>query len=284
MSLAAARPLEEAALAPSSTGHDDLTVYDHARLYDVAFSDRRFDDEVAAMLRWSSHHLGRAPTSALELCAGPADHAIATAARGLASTALDLSPSMCAYAREKAAAHGQRIDVVAADMRAFALDRPVDLAFTMLNSISHLHTLEDLVLHFRAVASNLVEQGVYVLEVQHPKDFVGRGARRTAVSHPWTVARDEVVVETTWGHADGHYDPVHQIFAADVTLKARLGDHVVEEREVVRMRDWTFDEMRAAAMLSGALRFARAYGDFDDDVRFDGSDRAWRMILVFTRG
>jgi SAM-dependent methyltransferase len=269
--------------APPNHDASNLLVYDHARLYDVAFSERDFTAEVSSMIRWATALLGHPPTSALELCAGPADHAIAAARAGLFSTALDLSSTMCTYASAKAAAEGQRIDVLAADMRDFTLAAPVDLAFTMLNSISHLHTLEDLIAHFRTVGRNLAEGGVYVLEVQHPKDFVGRASRGTAVSLPWTVARDEIVVETTWGHVDSPYDSVRQIFAADVTLRARFGDQVVEQHEIVRMRDWTFDEMRAAAMLSGALTLARAYGDFDDAVTLDGSEKSWRMILVFAR-
>ncbi len=267
----------------ASASDDNLDVYAHARLYDIAFSYRPFDDEVEAMLRWATAALSRSPTSALELCAGPADHAIASARRGLRSVALDMSAPMCAYAQEKAKRAGVEISVVEGDMRAFSLAAPVELAFTMLNSISHLHSLEDVVAHFGAMRDAVVDGGVYVLEVQHPKDFVGRGARPTGVSSTRTCAIDGTTVETTWGSSDGPYDPLRQVFSAHITLKVNDDDGERTHHEVVHMRDWTFDELRAAAQLAGGWSLIGQHGAFDDVTAVDASDDSWRMILVFQR-
>ena len=87
----------------------------------------------------------------LELAAGPAEHAREFAHRGVAATALDLSPAMCAYAREQGS--GLPLEVVEADMTGFRLGRRFDLVITMLDSTAHLMTLDDFVAYLGCVRS-----------------------------------------------------------------------------------------------------------------------------------
>ena len=55
---------------------------------------------------------GTAPRSAIELAAGPADHAVEFARRGVRALALDLSPTMCRRAQEGAAAAGVSVELL----------------------------------------------------------------------------------------------------------------------------------------------------------------------------
>src|SRR6516225_5648786 len=73
-------------------------IYDDPELYQLACAYRDIPAEVDALLAWAGRHLrepGAGPGSALELAAGPADHARELARRGLLATALDISPAMC---------------------------------------------------------------------------------------------------------------------------------------------------------------------------------------------
>ena len=109
----------------------------------------------------------------LELAAGPAEHAREFARRGLAATALDLNPEMCAYAAREAARAGVEVEVVRDDMTRFDLGRRFDLVVTMLDSTSHLMTLDAFVAHLRRVAAHLSPGGLYIVEMSHPRDRLG---------------------------------------------------------------------------------------------------------------
>ena len=71
-------------------------IYDHPQAYELACSFRDVSAEVDALRRWAAE-----ARDVLELAAGPAEHAREFARRGVAATALDLSPAMCAYARRR---------------------------------------------------------------------------------------------------------------------------------------------------------------------------------------
>ncbi|HWV38747.1 MAG TPA: class I SAM-dependent methyltransferase [Vulgatibacter sp.] len=263
--------------APDASG-----VYDKPLLYDIAFGYRDFRAEVDAVAAWCARVGGRpAPRAVLELASGPADHAIEWSRRGARVVALDLSQAMCDYARQKAELVGAPVEVIRGDMIDFRIDRRFDLAMLMINSIAHLHTLDDLVSHLRSVAAHLEPHGAYVLEIQHPRDFVGRSARPTGVSKPWRVDRYGLRVETTWGSPADPYDPVRQLFDARVEIRASDGEREETIVERCLMRDWTLGELQAALRLEGSLELAEMHGDFEADAPFDAE--SWRMIAVLRR-
>src|SRR5579863_5202568 len=79
-------------------------IYDEPELYELACAYRDIPAEVTALLAWCATYFtgtageaGTRVSSALELAAGPAEHARELARRGLRTTTLDLSPAMCAY-------------------------------------------------------------------------------------------------------------------------------------------------------------------------------------------
>ena len=141
-------------------------IYDEPELYQLACAYRDVPAEVSALLSWCATHWrgagddgapagggdARAVRTVLELAAGPAEHARELTRRGLQATALDRSAPMCAFAAAQAAAAGLELEVVEGDMRDFSIPARFDVAITMLNSLCHLFTLDDLVAHLTAVA------------------------------------------------------------------------------------------------------------------------------------
>src|SRR5690606_38126965 len=127
--------------------------------------------------------------------AGPAEHARKFARRGLAATALDLNPRMCAHAAAEADREGVKVEVVQDDMTRFELGRRFDLVVTMLDSTSHLMTLDAFVAHLRRVAAHLSPGGLYIVEMSHPRDRLGE----PTVSTGWTVERGAVRADVRWG-------------------------------------------------------------------------------------
>jgi SAM-dependent methyltransferase len=276
-------------------------IYDEPELYQLACAYRDVPAESGALLSWLDKHAKIADRvrSVIELAAGPAEHARELARRGLRATALDHTPAMCAYAAAQAKASGVDLDVVEADMRDFRLTDAdggpalFDLAITMLNSVCHLFTLDDLVNHLTAVAAHLVPGGLYIVELAHPADFFAADPR---TSSEWEVDADGAHAQVRWGGRQDRIDPLTQVTDEHMTIKVTAADGTVRTvSDVVPNRFWTLTEFTAAVRLANAtanptanasanaaarpLDLVASYGDFDDATTLD-APTAWRMILI----
>jgi SAM-dependent methyltransferase len=210
----------------------------------------------------------------LEVAAGPAEHAREFARRGRHAIALDLSADMLALASRRARESGVALDVVRADMRDFALERPVDLAFCLIDSVAHLLTLDDLVAHLACVRAAVRSDGTYVIESSHPADMFGD----KRVNVEWDSEDGERKAHIRWGAPDDRIDPVTQVTATHVELVLTVAGASTTWAETMPQRFWTSTEMIAAARLAG-FTVVRQVGDYEHDVALD-DDRAWRMITV----
>ena len=190
------------------------------------------------------------PRPVLELAAGPAEHARELARRGIDATALDLSPAMCTRAGDMAAAAGLKLTVVQADMRDFSLPGRFDLAITMLNSLCHLMTLDDLL---RPPGPRGAPPG--------PRRPVHRRARppgrlllRQAPDQQRVEQQvDGGTVSVRWGAQD-QIDPVTQVTREHVSVTYRRpGGAVRTVTDVVPNRFWTATELAAAHPAGGRV-------------------------------
>lgn len=286
-------------------------IYDEPELYELACAYRDVPAEVTALQAWCATHFTGTPAgeppasgvrSVLELAAGPAEHARELARRGLRATALDRSPAMCAYAAAQAKAAGVDLRVVEADMRDFTVTGPggarvlFDAAVTMLNSVCHLFTLDDLVRHLAAVRAHLVPGGLYIVELAHPADFLAPVPR---TSSEWTIDAPGGHAEVRWGGRTDRIDPLTQVTREHMTITATAADGTIRTvSDVVPNRFWTLTEFTAAIALAnarepgsaaepaqppGRFELVASYGDFDETTSLDAAS-AWRMILILRRG
>ncbi len=260
-------------------------IYDQPEMYELACAYRDVRAEVDALRRWFRRHArlpgaaASGPGSVLELAAGPAEHSLEFARRGATVTALDLSPAMCARAREKAERDGLDLTVVQGDMRDFSLPRRSDLLITMLNSVCHLMNLDDLVAHLGAAAAHTAPGGLYIMELAHPADLFTRAPRTSA---EWDTDAGGRHVHVRWGGRDDAIDPVTQVTREHVQISVRDAAGTRTVTDLVPNRFWTATEVTAAARLAGGLRVTASYGDFADGVAV-GAPSAWRMIMVLRR-
>jgi SAM-dependent methyltransferase len=258
-------------------------IYDEPELYEAACAYRDVPVEVDALLRWSGKFgdpAAAALQSVLELAAGPAEHARELARRGLDATTVDLSAAMCARARDLATADGLPLTVVHGDMRNVSLGRQFDLAITMLNSLCHLLTLDDLLRHLATVARHLAAGSLYIIELAHPADFFA-AERRT--SSEWSSEVAGGTVRVRWGGGADEIDPVTQVTREHVSVSYRAASGSVRTvADVVPNRFWTATELTAAIRLAGGFTIVASYGDFDTDTPVEAPD-AWRMILILRR-
>ena len=259
-------------------------IYDEPEFYAVACAYRDVRGDVAALLRWWARHRGEGypgtPRTVLELAAGPAEHARLLASRGLPATALDINPVMCAWARDRAAEAGVELTAAEADMRDFTLGTRFDLAITMLNSLCHLMTLDDMVAHLTAVARHVAPGGLYIAELAHPADCL---TPRPRTSSDWVTEVGGGSATVRWGGPRDVIDPVTQVIEEHVSVTYRKTDGSVRTvTDIVPNRFWTATELDAAIRLAGGFETVARYGDFDDDLPV-GAPSAWRLILVLRR-
>jgi SAM-dependent methyltransferase len=258
-------------------------IYDEPELYEAACAYRDVPVEVDTLLRWYSEYrdpAGGPLRSVLELAAGPAEHARELSRRGLDVTTLDLSAAMCARAGYLAKANGTPLTVVQGDMREFRLGRQFDLAITMLNSLCHLLTLDDLLRHLASVADHLAPGRLYIIELAHPADFFA-AERRTSTE--WTSAVAGGTVRVRWGGGTDEINPITQITREHVSVTYHpLNGPVRTVTDVVPNRFWTATELIAAIRLAGGFAVLASHGDFDDATPVEAVD-AWRMILILRR-
>jgi SAM-dependent methyltransferase len=265
---------------PAGSQSQHERIYAAARYYDIAFAYRDFAEECDFLTRAAAHHLGRAPSSVLELAAGPANHAIELARRGLAATALDREPAMVQYGTEKAATAGVALDYAQGDMTAFTLERPVDLALLLLGSAACLLTNDAVISCLQRVADALTPGGVLIIELPHPRELFNID---DTTEDGWEVTQEGTRVKVRWGADGDSMNPVSQVAQVTTTLTIWEGKRKQVIRDRALQRRFTVQEVDALARASGSLEAVAWYGGLDMEVAIDDAEQAWRMVAVLQK-
>jgi len=253
-------------------------IYAAAELYEKAFSYRDVRAEVRFLMDVYRQGAGcKLPSSALEIACGPAAHAIEWRCHVPKVHVLDNEPEMLALAARRAGDARRTIHCHLADMCDFRLESPVDLAFCMLDSLSHLHTQESMVRHLEAVANSTTSRAVYVVELGLPSVATGTAATldrwRVADAKGEIAVRWEAERDTECGEARATR------YRVEIRQEGAGRPRVV--RDVLTLREWTLEDMR------DCLREVPRWGLREVFGGFAGIDLlhedAWRMILVLTK-
>lgn len=255
-------------------------VYSAARCYDVAFGFRDIAAECDALAHLATRHGPGAPRAVLELAAGPARHAREWARRGVAATALDSSPAMCEHALACAARDGVPLQAVVADMEDFTLDARFDLALMPMDSSSYLLDNDSALRHLDCVARHLVDGGLYVLEMTHPRMTFGVGA---ATVSDWTAEADGLSVHTCWGAAGDPFDPFTQIDEVTVTMAWTGPEGQGQLVERARQRRFTPNEVDALVRVGGQFEIVEWLGSLAKAQPFNSDPSAQFMVPVLRK-
>jgi SAM-dependent methyltransferase len=260
--------------------NNHIDFYAKAKYYDIAFTFKNVSEENQTILDTFRRHNNRDAKSFLDIGAGPASNAVEMAQRGLKSFALDYSPEMVAYGIEKAKLGGVAIKYLQGDMRNFELPEPVDLAAIFMDSTSYLITNDDVINHLRSVAKSLKEDGLYLLEMSHPRDVFSVGK---SANTEWTEKQNDIEVSVKWGDESDIFDPIKQTTLVTATLKFKTS---VEQGEIVdrsEQRCFTFNEIDALVRASGCFEMIDVIGSLKPGVSFSNEKACWRMIPVLRR-
>jgi SAM-dependent methyltransferase len=241
------------------------TFYKKAYYYDVIF-DRDVSREVNFMLDAYRKHSGLEAKSTLDICCGPGYHAREFSRRGLRAVGLDLSKEMIDFGKEKSTVEGTTVEWVVADMRKFSLSQPVDIAFTLFDAIDALLTNSDLVQHLRAVASNLTEKGIYILEITHPRDT----SLFDYGKFSYHGKQNGTQVDLIWATNNPKFDL--QTCTADVDIELHVKERMLFPQEIILL-----------AESSGMIKVVDWFGDLDIKQPFDSTPKSRRMVVVMQK-
>lgn len=254
--------------------------YAKAKYYDIAFSFKNVSEENQTILDVFRKHNHVEPKSFLDIAAGPATNAIEMAHRGVKTFAIDYSEEMVAYGLASARSSGVEIRFEKADMRNFNLTDKVDLAAIFMDSTSYLITNDDVLSHLKCVANSLNKNGIYILEMSHPRDVFSVGK---SSSTEWDSERDGTKVSIKWGDETDLFDPITQITNVTARLQFKSKNDSGEIVDHSLQRCFTFNEFDALVKASGCFEMVDMLGSFKPEIKFSNEKSSWRMIPVLRK-
>lgn len=253
-------------------------LYQRAVYYDIALA-RDVSREVNFIRQAYRHYTGRELRAALDLACGPGYHARTLAAQGVRAVGLDIRQEMLDLAREKAAAQGLSVTWLQGDMRAFRLDRPVDMALCMFDGLDALLSNADLLANFRTVSENLTPGGLYLIDLTHPRDC----SYRDYGNYRYAGEGDGVQVEILWAVSPPEFDVAAG--TVRVAVEMHVNDHgeeqVIADSAVERLLDP--QELVLLAQLSGCFEATGWHGDYALSQPLDNSPSSTRMIGILRK-
>jgi len=253
--------------------------YSLPEIYEIAFSFRDYPKSVDFICEAATAAGLDSINSMIELGCGPGQYCLEFARRGISAVGLDSSPEMIAYVGRKAESEKIPCRAIEEDFTSFTLAEPVDLAVCMMETFEHNLTNRDAVANLTAVADNLTENGLFLIELSHPRDFL---TSYQSANSKWTMERDGIKVDTDWA-AVGEPDPLTETTDIKVTYTVTENEKTQVYCTPSKMRNYTAGLIRALVDLSGRFKIATMYGDLDMNRPFDMHKNSWRMILVLRK-
>jgi SAM-dependent methyltransferase len=195
----------------------------------------------------------------LDLACGSGRLTVPLARTGLQVTGGDLSTQMLQHARRQGRSEAVDLDLVELDMRDFDLKgRTFDTIIVAINSILHLHSLDEFEGFFRSVARHLSAEGRLVFDAFLPSFAMlsrepGRRELAAVVDH---ATLGKVTVE----EALTRYDPPTQVSYVDWYWSTERERDFFTNSSQLRS---IFPQEMPLLIASGGLRLVECFGDFD---------------------
>lgn len=255
------------------------SAYSRPEIYEIAFSFRDYKKAVDFVIEAAKLAGLDRIESMVELGAGPGQCCLEFARRDIKTFGVDLCPEMVSYGNQKASIDNLNCTFIEGDMRRFRLAQKVDLACCMMATVHLLLTNRDLASHLDAVADNLNDNGIYLMELSHPRDIF---TQEKSAGNVWEIERDGVKVSTDWG-SDAKIDPITEI--SDIMVRYKIEKdgvtETIEGRDPYRLISMGL--MRALIQANGRFAIAGLYGDLNVDQPLDNDKKSWRMIFVLKK-
>jgi SAM-dependent methyltransferase len=140
------------------------SLYDDARCYDLIMGHYAS----GPLLDFYQRQAARFGDPILEMACGSGRLTIPLAQAGMNILGLDISEPMLMRAEHKAAERGVRVRFMPGDIRNFDLAERFNVIFIAAQSLSHLHSREDIEECFACVRRHLTSDGRFLVELHNP--------------------------------------------------------------------------------------------------------------------
>jgi len=184
---------------------DYVSFYSDAQRYDLVMGAYASGD----FLKFYRRQISRYGEPALELGCGYGRLTIPLAEAGVNIRGLDVSEEMLGLAKLKASKSGVNIRFMQGDMRGFDLGEKFKFIFIPAQSLSHLHTREEIENCFSCVRRHLAEQGRLLIELFNSS--VSLLARESDRRYPVGQYEDTAAGIQVFVTAQVRYDAASQI-------------------------------------------------------------------------
>lgn len=257
-----------------------MSLYNYPEYYDVAFNYRDVDLE-CDFIEKKVGLFGLCDNSAmLDIACGTGTHLEQLGHRGYEVDGFDISPRMVEFARQKAIAAGISSRIWVDNMVAFENSRKYGVAVNLLTGFNYLLRNEDALAHLDRVADALESGGIYVVELNHPRDFI---TNRPSTANTWIESSGEIEVEVDWDRMRTDVDVLTHQTKSSPHILVKDGEKSISIEMEDKYRIYLYQEMRLMIHCNGRFELVDARGSFKLDNPLDDSRDSWRMILVLRR-
>lgn len=250
------------------------------QIYELAFSYRDYGADCDCIeYNWQKHTRSE-NQAVLDIACGTSPHLRQFASRGYECTGIDLDATMLRYARQTTEAMDLAAEFVEADMINFRLERTYGLAINLLTSANYILTNDQMISHLRSVARVLEPGGIYMLEMNHPREY---GVIAEYPAKAWEINRDDVTVHANIAFDQARIDPLRQTQAMNLSIEVIQRENEASYTVRRAFRVYHYLEFQALVRLAGGFEPVICYGAFNSSIILDNSRRSWRMIPVLRR-
>ncbi len=257
-----------------------MSLYRYPEYYDVAFNYRDVDLECDFIEKKASLFSLSENTAILDIACGTGTHVEQLGLRGYEVDGFDISPQMVEFARKKAFSAGLGSRIWVDNMVAFKTQRKYGVAVNLLTGFNYLLRNDDALIHLDSVADVLESGGIYIVELNHPRDFI---TNRPSTANTWVETKGDVSVEVDWDRARTNVDILTHQIESSPRILVTDGDQTI----VIEMRDkyriYLYQEMRLIVRCNRRFELVDARGSFKLDNPLDNSRDSWRMILILRK-
>lgn len=257
-----------------------MSLYQYPRYYDIAFRYRDVELECDFIEKKMGVFGSFENPRFLDVACGTGAHLIPLSRRGYAVDGFDLAPNMVEYAREKADEADLSPDIWVDNMVRFRSEQKYGMAINLLTGFNYLLYNEDAVSHLKCVGSVMDSGGIYIIELNHPRDFI---TNQPSTANSWVETDEDVEVEVVWDYNRSPINVITHQVVSNPQISVKDGDQDLSIDMHDRYRIYLYQEMRLIIACSQCFELVDACGSFKLDNPLDDSKDSWRMILVLRR-
>ncbi len=257
-----------------------MSIYNYPYYYDIAFGYRDLDLECDFIEKQIAVHSKSRSFSLLDIACGTGSHLVEMGKRGFKVSGFDISPQMVEYAKKKAENSGIDAKIWIDNMVSFETTETYGCAINLLTGFNYLLRNEDVENHLEKVGKVLEKGGLYIIEMNHPREFITNTPSKT---NSWVEVSGDVEIEVDWDNNRKPVDLFTHIVSAEPKIRIKDKGKEFEINMVEKFRIYLFQEILHYIKCSGVFELVASFGSFRFDKPLDNSKDSWRMILILRR-